>query len=293
MKTLVFRASLAAAATLLLGSTALAQTIRPLEPGRSRNGSLTTRSTLMPENIYYLDQYRITGNAGDRVAITMRSEAFDSYIEVGRPEEDYFSVLGSDDDGGGELNSRLVFTFPETGSYIVRARTFGPNTTGAYAIAVETLPPPAPPPPPTPIQAGQTVQGSFTAESPFYIPADGYSTTGRHYALYTLNGAAGQTVTVTLRSTDFDAYLEAGADTPLGFAVATSNDDMAMPEGEMPVAEMPMTGDPEMMAHDDHGAFAGTLDSQLLLTFEEAGTVTIRATTLSPETTGAYTLSVQ
>ncbi|MBC7985506.1 MAG: hypothetical protein H7X93_02385 [Sphingomonadaceae bacterium] len=297
MKGLVFKSAVVTTAALLLAGTALAQNARPLAPGQSRNGTLSTRSPMMTENIYYLDRYTISGSAGDRVAITMRSESFDTYLEVGRMEGESFSVLGSDDDSGGELDSRLVFTFPETDSYIVRARTFGANTTGAYTIAVETVAPPGPPPPPTPIQVGQTVEGSFTADSPSYMP-NGYEDygggTGRHYALYTLTGAAGQTVTVTLRSTEFDAYLEIGADTPLGFGVVQSNDDMPMPaEGEVTPAV-----DPEMMAHDEHGEmehsdFIGTLDSQIRFTFQSAGTVMIRATTLASDTTGAYTLSVE
>lgn len=302
MKGLFFKSAVVTTAAMLLAGTALAQTARPLAPGQSRSGNLTTRSPMMTENIYYLDSYTIRGNAGDRVAITMRSETFDTFLEVGRMEDDYFSSLGSDDDSGGELDSRLVFTFPETGEYLVRARTFGAGATGAYTIAVETVAPPGPPPPPMPIQVGQSVDGSFTADSPSYMPS-GYdygAGTGRHYALYTLTGAAGQTITVTLRSSDFDAYLEIGADTPLGFGVVESNDDMAMasdaampmPEGEM------MAGDPEMMAHDDHGEmdhteFAGSLDSQIRFTFQSAGTVMIRATTLGTDTTGAYSLSVQ
>lgn len=307
MKGFATKATLATAAALLLAGTALAQNPRPLGVGQSRDGNITMRSQRMTENDYYLDAYRISGNAGDRVAITMRSEAFDSYLEVGRMVDDVFEAVAYDDDGAGELNSRLAFTFPESGDYIVRARTFAANTTGAYSIDVATLPPPPPPPAPIAIQIGQTVQGSFTEDSPSYGADDpmlGFGPDGRHYALYTLTGSAGQSATVTLRSTDFDSYLEIGADTPLGFAVAQSNDDMAMAGGmegmmdhdhgmaEGMEPQYDANGVLQGMPEYDPG-YGGSLDSQLTVTFQSAGTITIRAATLGAGTTGAYTLSVE
>lgn len=273
----------ASIAALLLADAALAQNPRPLEPGQSRNGRLTERSQRMTENDYYLDRYRVSGERGERIAITMRSEEFDSYIEVGRMIEDGFEVAAYDDDGAGELDARLVFTFPESGEYIVRARTLGPNATGTYQIAVEELPPPPPPPAPIAIRVGQTIQGSFTDDSPAYGTDDpmlGLGSAGRHYALYTLTGAAGQTVTIDLKSTEFDAYLEAGADSPLGFAVAVSNDDGPQV-------------DYEAMSEEQAADYAGGLDARLTVTFEKPGPITIRATTLAAGTTGAYAISVE
>ncbi len=46
-------------------------------------------------------------------------------------------VLGTDDDGGGGLNSYLEFTAPATGDYFVEARGFGDDATGRYHLTAQ------------------------------------------------------------------------------------------------------------------------------------------------------------
>jgi hypothetical protein len=260
--------AMATALAALAAPAAMAQ--NALMPGESMTGELTNQSNRMSENDYYLDLYTVSGETGQRIAIAMQSEDFDTLIEIGRMVDGEFQQLAVDDDGGEGLNSRLIFTFPEAGDYTVRARTFGANNTGGYTIEMSEVAPPAPPPPPSRIRLGQTVSGTLTDASPVYID-DTYGSSARHYALYNLRGRTGQTVTVTLRSDDFDAYLEAGAMTPLGFAVVESNDDG--------------------MAREDEGALG--LDSRVTLTFVQSGTLTIRATTLGGSAIGEYSLTVE
>lgn len=254
-----------------VASAAAAQRPAPLQEGQSQTGRISEDSEMMSENIYYLDTYQVAGEAGERIEIVMRSDEFDTFLEIGQMVDGSFMQMASDDDGAGELNSRLVYTFPESGDYLVRARTFGPGATGTYLIEANRLPPPPPPPPPTPLARGQSVEGSLSVESPSY-EVDTYGGSPRYYDLYSVTGDAGDTATVTLRSADFDSYLEAGGMTPLGFAVVTSNDDgAATGEEEEPLG----------------------LDSRLTITFQEAGTVVLRATSLGGGSTGAYTLSVE
>jgi hypothetical protein len=267
MKTQLSKIALAAALAAALSPAAMAQTALPM--GGPVQGELTRESERITTNDYFLDSYTITGNAGDRVAIAMQAE-FDTLLEVGRTVDGEFQQMFMDDDGGDGLNSRLVFTFPETGTYTVRARTFGADTTGSYTIEVSELAPPPPPPPPVRIRPGRTVDGTLTTDSPTYSP-DSYGGMDRHYALYELRGRAGDTRVVTLRSGDFDSFLEIGGLTPLGFAVVESNDDGAAGDGEESLG----------------------LDSRLTVTFQQAGTVMIRATTLGGGATGTYSLSVE
>ncbi|QLC25308.1 hypothetical protein HFP57_09930 [Parasphingopyxis algicola] len=268
MKTQLSKITLAAALAAALPAAAGAQT--PLPTGGSAEGELTRESERVTSNDYYLDSYTVTGSAGDRIAIAMQSDDFDTLLEIGRMEDGEFMQMFVDDDGGDGLNSRLVFTFPETGSYVVRARTFGADATGNYTIEVSEMAPPPPPPPPIRIRAGQTMDGTLTMDSPTYSP-DSYGGQDRHYALYELRGREGDTRTVTLRSGDFDAFLEIGGLTPVGFAVVESNDDGAAGEGEESLG----------------------LDSRLTVTFRDSGTLMIRATTLGGGATGAYSLSVE
>lgn len=261
----ISRIAMAAAIPAFAMLAGAAQAQVPLTPGAAQSGQLTHESQRITENDYFMDLYTIAGEAGERVVISMQSDEFDTYLEIGRMTDGTYTQYAYDDDGGDGLNSRLTFTFPETGEYVVRARTYGPDSTGSYTIEAGAPQPPAPPPTPIRIRTGQTLEGSFSSDSPTYA-MDSYSGGMRHYALYSLRGRAGDTVTVTLRSEDFDAYLEVGGDTPVGFAAAQSNDDGG---GEL------------------------GLNSRLSVTFATAGTLVIRATTLGSGATGAYSLSVE
>ena len=268
MKTQLSKIAIAAALASALPAAALAQSA--LTPGGPVQGELTLESDRMSSNVYYLDNYTVSGTAGDRITIAMQSDEFDTLIEIGQMVDGEFQQISIDDDGGDGLNSRLVFTFPETGEYVVRARTFGADSTGTYSIELSELGPPPPPPPPIRIRPGRTASGELTVDSPTYA-ADSYGGSDRHYALYELRGREGDTRTVTLRSDDFDAFLEIGAMSPLGFAVVDSNDDG--------------------MANEDEESLG--LDSRLTVTFQRSGTLMIRATTLGGGATGAYTLTVE
>jgi hypothetical protein len=75
------------------------------------------------------------GQAGERVTITMESDEFDTYLELGRMQGGSFVMLAEndDDDDAGTTNSRLVFTLPAPGEYVVRARAFSAGG-GRYAL---------------------------------------------------------------------------------------------------------------------------------------------------------------
>ena len=126
----------------LLLSASLAAPLAAQQPlptdGQSITGEITAESEVLSENIQYTDLYTITGEAGERVAIELISEDFDAYLEIGRMEDDRFVALRSDDDSGGDLNSRLVFTFPESGEYVLRARPLGPGSLGTGRYMNET-----------------------------------------------------------------------------------------------------------------------------------------------------------
>jgi hypothetical protein len=106
------------------------------------------------------------------------------------------------------------------------------------------------------IAVGQTLRGTLSESSPTLDD-------GSHYATYTIAGTSGQTVTITLRSEDFDAYLSVGR----------------MSGGEYSAIET-----------DDDGA--GGTDAQVTLTFPSTGSYVIRANTLSEGETGDFTLQV-
>lgn len=89
---------------------------------------------------YYTDRYSFNGVAGQQVAISLNSSAFDAYVYLKGVSG---TVLTSNDDGGGSGNSRIpatsgYYTLPATGAYIVEATSYGTLATGAYSVIVST-----------------------------------------------------------------------------------------------------------------------------------------------------------
>ena len=142
------------------------------------------------------DLYRFTGRAGQRVAISLKADDFDSYLELFDANH---NSLATDDDSGGELNARLTFVLPEDGDYLIEARGFS-DAEGRYDLKVEEV---APPPPPAALSFGQTVQGELKEGGAVDDEA-------RLYDGYVFTGTEGQRVQAILRSGDFDALLQVG-----------------------------------------------------------------------------------
>ena len=217
--------------------------------------------------------YRFTAQANARIEVTMCADDFDTLVEVGRLEGCTFTSLGSNDDGGGDedgLNSRLIGTLREAGTYYIRATSYSEGAAGSFQLALNRLPPLPGTPQPVALRLGDKVDGSLTINDPM-IPGDvsddaSIVDSGRPYRLYALTGTAGQEYVIRLESSDFDPYLEIGTLTPLGYSVAASNDD----GGE-----------------EDDG-----LNSRLKVRFESDGTMLIRVSPLGSDT-GAYSLSAE
>jgi plastocyanin/uncharacterized protein YdeI (BOF family) len=80
------------------------------------------------------DTYVFDANAGSVVTIAMNREAntgLDPFLELEGP-----SLAGiTDDDSGGDLNARIVYTLPANGRYTIVARSCC-GTTGVYTLSV-------------------------------------------------------------------------------------------------------------------------------------------------------------
>lgn len=106
--------------------------------GATVRATLTDKDELSEEGAYY-DAYRFQAKKDDKLRITMVSNAFDSYIDLGE-DGDSFSSIAHDDDGLSDMHARLDWTAPSDGWYVIRARAYGPNQTGAYALTLERQP---------------------------------------------------------------------------------------------------------------------------------------------------------
>lgn len=254
----------------------------PITFGQTVTGALTTTTPTCSAELPNGKTYSFAAEADTRIEITMSADDFDTMVEVGRMVDCQFVSLGSNDDGSGPedgLNSRLTGRLPETGTYIIRAQSFGEGGAGQYSLTLNRLPPLRGAPEPIALTVGQSVSGKLgpedatIADSGIYGLYNEYGEeagasiieSGRPYHFYSLTGNAGDEFLIKLDSEEFDPMLDVGVQSPLGFSVAQSNDDGG---GE------------------DDG-----LNSRLTVTFQSAGTLMIRVSPLTVDT-GDYSIVV-
>ncbi|MDQ7027102.1 MAG: PPC domain-containing protein [Anaerolineae bacterium] len=78
--------------------------------------------------------YDINLQADQTVIISLSSDDFDTYLEL---LDTSGASIASDDDSGGNLNSRLIFTARESATYTILVRSFGTaEASGIYTISV-------------------------------------------------------------------------------------------------------------------------------------------------------------
>ena len=87
----------------------------------------SVRSTLLFGNQIVPDVYEFFATAGERIRVQTSNNAFDTTIRVVGPDA---SISLFDDDSGGSLASRLVFTASDTGAYIAIVSSFSGNPGG-------------------------------------------------------------------------------------------------------------------------------------------------------------------
>lgn len=223
--------------------------------GQTRSGALAPNDPESDEGTRF-DGYSVSLRAGQRVVVTLKSDDFDPVVSMGRATGSAFNELARNDDGGGDgLNSYLVFTAPETGSYIVRASSLGVAGLGDYVLALAEGPAPLAT---ESIVIGDSLSGELTS-------TDGLNDAGQRADAYRFSGRAGQRVQATMNAQTFDAYLELfgmvdGVKTPL--------------------------------ASDDDGADGEGTDARLTYVLPSDGDYVIEARALGNGAQGAYSLSL-
>ncbi|MFN6567835.1 peptidase [Nostoc minutum NIES-26] len=110
---------------------------------------LTTSSTELADTLSEKDiptgqggfarDYTVKLNKGDNLAVDLSSENFDSIITLLAPDG---STLAENDDGPDGTSNSLLFTrINETGTYIIRVRSFGETGVGNFKLKVTKLQP--------------------------------------------------------------------------------------------------------------------------------------------------------
>lgn len=194
-------------------------------------GGRAERSVAFPADDNTL--FAFSGRGGEIYAINLVSadgegeESTDPMLEVFRGSGTAGESLYQDDDGGGQLNARVVAELPADGTYTVRVSSLSSTGRARLSVAKMTL---------RPASVGNLAYGtpatvSFDANSPFVV--DSSERRLAPYALFRLPASptpasiAGRNEVIVLSadSEGLDPWIEAGVETPFGFVPVLSNDD--------------------------------------------------------------------
>lgn len=136
------------------------------------------------------------------------------------------NVVGSDDDTGEGLNARLNISCGVTGMYRLGITTYTASTTpGPYTLQVQQMgmaQPMAPTPQPMPMAQPMPMQPNMPAPGPGQMgviamgqtangrlePGDRTMTDSTWADIWQFQGSAGATVTIELRSAEFDTFVQ-------------------------------------------------------------------------------------
>lgn len=203
----VMRLKLVVTAAVLC-SVALAQPLQAqgaISAGQTVSGRLDTSDYLRDDGTYY-DDWFYEGRAGERISVTQRSSDFDSWLLIGRVVNGVFQLEEFNDDGAGGNDSRIDYTLPASGRYVIRVNIVGRGRTGAYTLRVDRAGSGAS----TPssggrrmLSAGQSFTGELDSSDPLW-------TDNTYYELWRYYGRAGERLTIIMRSPSFSSYLQYG-----------------------------------------------------------------------------------
>ncbi|MCA1991565.1 MAG: trypsin-like peptidase domain-containing protein [Coleofasciculus sp. S288] len=198
--------------------------------GSPVTGRLGRGSNVLPVDNSFFDLYSFEGKAGQRVQIDMTSREVDAYLILIDPSG---NEVAQDDDGGGQTNARIVATLPVDGTYLLMANSYDAGQAGAYSLRAEATAAR----PETSASRGNFIlqeEGILGPGAPV-LPTD-----GSLYRQYRFEGRAGQSVTISLASPDFDTYVALlDSDEQL----IAENDDISQsnPNSELTIT-LPRTG---------------------------------------------------
>lgn len=107
-----------------------------IEPNQQVTGHLDDNDPQGDDESYF-DYWTYQGHSGERLKITMASDAFDTYVSIGTVSNGTFTEISSNDDGPEGTNSLLEVTLPSTGTFTIRAKALSGENEGEYTLKVE------------------------------------------------------------------------------------------------------------------------------------------------------------
>lgn len=186
-----------------------------IQVGRTVTGTLSSTDPDIPDDSTYFQRWILPVTAKQTFTVDLQSSDFDAYLLLTRGRGD---KLVENDDGGGGCHARLVYTTEDDHPLRIMVNTASrpPRQTGRFTLRVSAGALPTEPkgncrggggrPAATAgaghtIGIGQTREGTLTRD-------DVLLTSDSTYAqAWTIEGRAGQMVTIDIESDVFDPYL--------------------------------------------------------------------------------------
>lgn len=149
----------------------------------------------------YVTWYTLDGVAGQTVTLAVSSSDFDTYVMLRGPGVS----LDNDDSGDGSTNSLLEATLTASGSYQVGVTSYRPGEVGTYTLALNAS------------TGLDTTPESWIAQGTLELGGivesgldnrDSRDARGARVETWELAASEGDLLTITLRSPDFDTWLE-------------------------------------------------------------------------------------
>jgi len=225
-----------------------------LTAGETIQGTLSMNDPRLSDETS-VDLYRFSGHEGMSVQLSLRSDAFDTYLFLYDSER---QVIESSDDEGGGTDSWMSVVLPEDGWYYVVANSYEPAS-GPYTLLIEAS------------TSGTASKPGIPSEEPvgaelvLGLPivaelerSDPVASDGSFFDTYSIELRDDNVYTLSLTSNRFDAFL--WVYDPLGALIAASDD-------------------------------VGGSDARMLLFPPITGMYRIEASSFSPRETGEYTLT--
>jgi hypothetical protein len=175
-----------------------------LRIGQSVTGSIAESDPALYQRGRF-KAYQFQASPGRRYIATLESDDFDAYLTVARTVAGITDHMLMDDDGSGEgTGSRLRFTVPAAGTYLILAQSLGEDGTGSFTLRLDSATIRAPRP--QAFTLGTPVQGELSDGDAEYedAGAEGF------YDLYRVQGRAGQRLRIRMEMGDFYPSIELG-----------------------------------------------------------------------------------
>jgi hypothetical protein len=87
---------------------------------------------------YFSKYFRFSATVGQTITAFLNGGGIDTYLYLLKGTDKYGSLLAFDDDSGGGLSSKIIYTIGpgDGGDFVLDCTTYAPNTAGSFAISV-------------------------------------------------------------------------------------------------------------------------------------------------------------